>query len=1629
MPAAKIPNNEQGRLLALKSLRVLDTSAEAEFDAIVKAASLICDVPISLISLVDEDRQWFKANVGFEGVTEMPRELAFCAHAIHGQDILEVEDATQDARFADNPIVLANPNIRFYAGAPLRLSTGENVGTLCVLDSLPHQLSDQQRVILSYLATAATRALENHRLRASERAILTAEEALLEAANYTASIFRNTKEPIIALMLDGTVTHWNEAAKKLFGYSQDEILGENISTIIPPENLAQHIQFIATIAEFTDGLAYVTKRLSKAGELIDVAVSLAPLFNGVGKLIGATKIIHDIREQNKTRQLLADNEAKYRALSETSPLGVFATDATGLCTYTNKRWQDIFGLSDAESLGHGWTDTIHPLDREAFFDEWHRSSRSHLEFDMEFRVRLIDGTIRYVHSRSRPVIDDQGKVSSFVGSVEDITERRKTLARLATSEERLRKLYQSTPAIMQSIDPEGRLISVSDYWLEKHGYTRDEVIGRHSAEFMTQESAKYVREVVIPRMMQEGFCENIAYTKVKKNGELFDVLLSSVVEHDSASKPLRAMSVMVDVTEENAAKRATEALLGTIRTQFITSITDDQGIILEVNDAFCEISQYTREELIGAHHRIVNAGIHPKAFFADMWTCITQGLPWKGEKCNRAKDGSLYWIATVVSPLKSNNGSVERYISISTDITQRKHNEVALAEEQRYLASVIEATKAGTWQWNVATGECRFNDTWAAMLGYTLAELGEQNFELWAKHVHPDDVAQTRANQLKHFNGETPMYETEFRMRHKAGHWVWLLSRGRVLSWTEDCKPAWMYGTHTDIGERKQQQIALQKSQDFLDRTGRMAGVGGWEVDLATHEFYWSDQSCLIHGVSLGYKPTYEETLDAYPPEARMIVEAAFKQLIENNQSYDLELPYIRADGKKIWVRTQGSAEFVDGKAVRVYGAFQDITLRIEQQHAIKVANDRVNIATKSGGIAIWSYDVSTDQLHSDATINLLYGLPEDEILTLKKWASMLHPDDREETIKAFQDAIAGISQFDVEFRAVWHDGSTHYIRAKATITQDQNGRALQMLGTNWDVTKLRELSLEVAKQHETLRVTLQSIGDSVITTDAKGRVTWLNPVAERMTGWLTHEAKGKPLAYVFNILNEVTRKVAESPVAECLRHGKIVGLANHTTLISRDGIEYGIEDSASPIRSDNGKIIGVVLVFHDVTEQRRLSREMTYRANHDSLTGLVNRAEFEARLTRILNQAKTEGTSHALMFIDLDQFKLVNDACGHSAGDMLLKQVSKMFIEIVRSRDTLARLGGDEFGVILEQCTTEQAQRVAQTICDRMDEYRFIHDGKRFRIGASIGLSILDGRWANIANVIQAADSACYAAKEAGRNRVHTWIDADINMRSHQGEMQWATRIELAIDENQFELYAQRIFLVDQAHALQAESNIHAEVLLRLIAPDGEVISPAVFLPAAERFHLASRVDRWVLEHVIHWMQSLQDISTVSTICVNFSGQSIGDRAFHAHATESLMKAGRDICERICIEITETVTVTNIIDASLFTEQVRQLGVRVALDDFGAGASSFGYLKTLKVDMLKIDGQFIKAMIDDPLDDSAVRCFVDVARILGLKTVAEYVESEDILAHVRSLGIDYVQGYLMRKPTPIHELFELVPG
>ncbi len=443
------------------------------------------------------------------------------------------------------------------------------------------------------------------------------------------------------------------------------------------------------------------------------------------------------------------------------------------------------------------------------------------------------------------------------------------------------------------------------------------------------------------------------------------------------------------------------------------------------------------------------------------------------------------------------------------------------------------------------------------------------------------------------------------------------------------------------------------------------------------------------------------------------------------------------------------------------------------------------------------------------------------------------------------------------------------------------------------------------------------------------------------------------------------------------------------------------------------------------VGDLSRASAEAEHRAGHDPLTGLFNRADFEPRLQAALDGAIADtAQSHALLCIDLDHFKVVNDTCGHAAGDRLLQQIARMLCEAVRQGDAVARPGGDEFAALLMGCSAASAQAVGQKICAMFDEFRFVYGEHRMKVGTSIGLVAIDSRWADTASLMQAADACCYAAKEGGRNRVVALAEDEANILHATGEAQWASRVERALDEDRFVLHGQRIVPL-QGDCMPAKF----ELLLRMVDVDGSLVPPGAFIPSAERFHLMGGVDRWVVRHAIDWLRGLLERGEAPSAAINLSGQSVGDRSFHSWAIDVFAAAGPAVCEHLILEVTETAAITNLTDAAKFMEQARDLGLRIALDDFGAGASSFGYLKKLPLDYLKIDGQFVRDVLTDPLNAATVRCFIDVAKVVGLKTIAEFVENEAVLQQLVVLGVDFAQGFHIHRPGPLPSAWPRTSG
>jgi diguanylate cyclase (GGDEF)-like protein/PAS domain S-box-containing protein len=573
--------------------------------------------------------------------------------------------------------------------------------------------------------------------------------------------------------------------------------------------------------------------------------------------------------------------------------------------------------------------------------------------------------------------------------------------------------------------------------------------------------------------------------------------------------------------------------------------------------------------------------------------------------------------------------------------------------------------------------------------------------------------------------------------------------------------------------------------------------------------------------------------------------------------------------------------------------------------------------------------------------------------------------------------------------------------RVKTQIELQATKKAMQQLLHEKDA---------IARYNELL---LYSVTDGIFSLNTKGTIAFANPASEEILGWEQGQLNNQPF---MNLID-----YADSEIVSWEEHDiyKTCNLGNahrqEVTFSQKNGQPFMAEYLASPLCDETGLCNGVIVIFRDVTEEHNLADKIQHQATHDALTGLINRQEFETQLTSLLDSVRTEKKHHIMMYIDLDQFKIVNDTCGHGAGDELLRQLTYRVTALVRDGDVLARLGGDEFGILMSNCDMNSGIRAANDILQSIQEFRFGWDSKSFAVGASIGLVQINAHRKSINDVMSLADTACYAAKDGGRNRIHVYDDADKEMQKRQGEMQWVSRINNAIEESAFVIQRQSIVPIAIDNT---DKRDHFEVLIRMQDGSNKLVPPGAFLPAAERYNLISSVDKWVITALFSWLYKNQQEITESLLCsVNLSGHTLGNEKFIDFLEASFIQYEVDP-RTICFEITETAAISNLTTASKFIEHLRNKGCLFALDDFGSGLSSYAYLKDLPVDFLKIDGTFVKDIVDDKIDYAMVKSINEIGHVMGKKTIAEFVENDAILEKLREIGVDYAQGYGVDRPS-----------
>jgi diguanylate cyclase (GGDEF)-like protein/PAS domain S-box-containing protein len=805
-------------------------------------------------------------------------------------------------------------------------------------------------------------------------------------------------------------------------------------------------------------------------------------------------------------------------------------------------------------------------------------------------------------------------------------------------------------------------------------------------------------------------------------------------------------------------------------------------------------------------------------------------------------------------------------------------------------------------------------------------------------------------------------------------------------------------------------------------------------ADTSVIELYDAQHNKLI-GVATDYGPYNPEGYFELPLDEQSLSGMAFKAGHTVAIDDVINDPRVSQRIRQIFSARSGIAAplIVDGKSIGVL-----LTMMNERQHSFNARD----INLMEGLAAEAALAVHTQMLHKQRIQaehrfqRLVENAPsaillidqnciiqeanhravnvfEEPDLVGKKIKAFIAEDDLERVLSNFKSLKLDKS-LTLEAKIV--SKNNHHIDAAISANLLSIAGQLVIQAFFLDITQRKLAEAALYEEKERAQITLSSIADGVVVTDQHGVITSINPKAEALTGWNADDARGQAAPLVLNIADEETHHPISGIVDKCLHKGQPVELGRSAILIRRNGGTSSVELSIAPMRDRTGKSNGSVIVIHDVSEARKMAEEMRFLATHDTLTGLVNRGEFERRLSEAIQSACSNEFQYALCYLDLDRFKVVNDTAGHVAGDELLIQLTALLKSKVRNSDTLARLGGDEFGVLLHSCPLEKASQIAESIRRLVKEFRFVWESKTFEIGASIGVIAITAQSGELKEILSAVDTACYLAKEQGRNRIHIFRPGDEEIARRHGEMELTHRIRRAIKEDRFTLWQQPLEpLNDDLQHIQA-----CEIFVRMLDEQDQVILPSVFIPAAERYQLMPDIDRWVVKAVFTAIGDGRLLNNDQSYCfINLSGQSLGDSDLLQLIIDQFDRVSI-APERICFEITETAAIANLAHAINFVTVLESRGCCFALDDFGSGLSSFAYLKNLPVDFIKIDGHFIRDMVHNPIDRTMVEAISKIGHVMGIQTIGEFVEDTATRDALKLAGVDYAQGNGIAKPKPL---------
>jgi len=691
-------------------------------------------------------------------------------------------------------------------------------------------------------------------------------------------------------------------------------------------------------------------------------------------------------------------------------------------------------------------------------------------------------------------------------------------------------------------------------------------------------------------------------------------------------------------------------------------------------------------------------------------------------------------------------------------------------------------------------------------------------------------------------------------------------------------------------------------------------------------------------------------------------------------------------------------------------------TRRLRTELELAASREWFELAQRAGQSVVWEWHPITDKMVFSGSTAEIFGIDPDQLpKTGSGLLKFIPPEDQARIIQTFREVFKTGENYSIEHRVHNPSRGTVWAMIQGQVIFGDDGRVSRVIGVSADITEQKRAEHALRREKEHAQVTLASISDGVIRTDAGGRIDFLNPSAENLIGHKLSQVQGQPLSRFYQVLNLETGEIRANVVERCLAGRHVVEPANVSTFARLDGTEVEVRESAAPIFGENGDLVGAVLIITEVTQVRALQQRMAYLASHDPLTGLINRREFELRLADAVKIASSSHRQFALCYLDLDEFKVVNDTCGHSVGDELLKQLTSVLDSVIPEGDTLARLGGDEFGMLFTDCDLDEAEDHARKVIDAVREYRFLWEDRFFEISASVGIVPVSGGHGSLAELLSAADSACYVAKDRGRNQINVNRIDDSAITVRHTEMRWIEHINRALEEDRFRLYKQPIRPLQEPGGPEFH-----ELLLRLVDVQGAIVAPSQFIGAAERYRMMPVIDLWVVGAALDLIGNLEDASKMGSAAftINLSGQSFGNVELKNLILSGLERF-RIPPRRVMFEITETAAISNLSVALDFISALRDCGCRFVLDDFGSGLSSFRYLKSLDVEFLKIDGELVREIARDRIQREMVAAIHRIGESMGIQTIGEWVEDTEIESTLRDIGVDYAQGYGVGRPEP----------